>query len=184
MGSWETIEQQLNNNNKNLFSISLSLCFSFLSCPGQLRNTTAGWNRRRRHKDRALQTEEGSVWPGWAIYWTLGHSLKPLAAINLPKSPTFLGIFCKGVKIYHFSSEIIFGQLLWTIGTSFLVTLGGMDIRTLKTEEENQFRRKKVWPSADFDATGEMFCFNFWTSYGLYVRSIFTISWVWVCFRI
>ena len=26
--------------------------------------------------------------------------------------PTFLGIFCKGVKIYHFSSEIIFGQLL------------------------------------------------------------------------
>ena len=27
-------------------------------------------------------------------------------------SHTFLGNFCKGVKIYHFSSEIIFGQLL------------------------------------------------------------------------
>ena len=26
--------------------------------------------------------------------------------------PTFLGNFCKGVKTYHFSSEIIFGQLL------------------------------------------------------------------------
>ena len=42
-----------------------------------------------------------------AIYWTLGNFLKPLAAINLPRSPTFLGNFCKGVEIYHFSSEII-----------------------------------------------------------------------------
>ena len=47
-----------------------------------------------------------------AIYWTLDQFLKPLATINLPKSPTFLGTFCKGVKIYHLSSEIIFGQLL------------------------------------------------------------------------
>ena len=53
-----------------------------------------------------------AVWPDWAIYWTLGNFLKPLATINLPKSPTFSGNFCKGVKIYHFSSEIIFGQLL------------------------------------------------------------------------
>ena len=35
-----------------------------------------------------------------------------LATINLSKSPTFLGNFCKDVKINHFSSEIIFGQLL------------------------------------------------------------------------
>ena len=41
-----------------------------------------------------------------------GQFLKPLAAINLPKSPIFLGNFCKGVRINHFSSEIIFGQLL------------------------------------------------------------------------
>ena len=27
------------------------------------------------------------------IYWTLGNFSKPLAAINLPKSPTFLGNF-------------------------------------------------------------------------------------------
>ena len=26
----------------------------------------------------------------------------------MPKSPTFLGNFCKGYKIYHFSSEIKF----------------------------------------------------------------------------
>ena len=41
-----------------------------------------------------------------------GTFLKPLATINLSKSPTFLGNFCEGVKIYHFSSEINFRQLL------------------------------------------------------------------------
>ena len=41
-----------------------------------------------------------------------GQILIPLSTINLSKSPTFLGNFCKGVKIYHFSSEILFGQLL------------------------------------------------------------------------
>ena len=46
------------------------------------------------------------------IFCTLCNFNKPLATINLPKYPTFLGNFCKGVKIYHFSSEIIFGQLL------------------------------------------------------------------------
>ena len=58
------------------------------------------------------KTGLGPVWPDVAIFCTLGNFLKPLAAINLPKSHTFLGNFCKGVKIYHFSSEIIFGQLL------------------------------------------------------------------------
>ena len=38
--------------------------------------------------------------------------LKPLATVYLPKYPTFLGIFSKGVKINHFSVEITFGQLL------------------------------------------------------------------------
>ena len=39
-----------------------------------------------------------------------GPFLKALATKNLPKSPTFLGNFCKGVKIYHFSSVIILGN--------------------------------------------------------------------------
>ena len=52
-----------------------------------------------------------------------GQLLTPLATINLPKSPTFLGNFCKGVKIYHLSSEINFGQLLLTFGNFYLVTL-------------------------------------------------------------
>ena len=33
------------------------------------------------------------------IYWTLGNFSKPLATINWPKSPTFLGNFCKGVNL-------------------------------------------------------------------------------------
>ena len=64
-----------------------------------------------------------SVWPYWAIYCTLGNHSKPLATINLPKSPTFLDNFCNGVKFYHFSSEIIFGQFLLAFGDFFLVTL-------------------------------------------------------------
>ena len=63
------------------------------------------------------------MWPDRAIYWTLAKFLKPLATINLPKSLTFLDNFGEGVKIYNFSSEIIFGQLLWTFGDFFLVAL-------------------------------------------------------------
>ena len=48
----------------------------------------------------------------FGVFWTLGNFLKPLATITLPRSCTFLGNFCKGAKIYHFSSEIIFGQPL------------------------------------------------------------------------
>ena len=59
------------------------------------------------------------MWPDWAIYWTLYSILKLLATINLPKSATFLGNFCKGVKIFHFSSEINFGQLFKTFGNFF-----------------------------------------------------------------
>ena len=48
--------------------------------------------------------------PDWAIYWNLGKCIKPLATINLRKSPTFLGNFCKGVKIYHFSMKSFLGN--------------------------------------------------------------------------
>ena len=52
---------------------------------------------------------------------------KTLATIYLPKSPTFLGNFCRGGKIFHFSGEIIFGQLLLTFGNYLLVTLRAYD---------------------------------------------------------
>ena len=41
-----------------------------------------------------------AVWPDLAIYWTMGNFLKPLATTHLPKSPTFLGNFWKGVKSF------------------------------------------------------------------------------------
>ena len=44
-----------------------------------------------------------------------GQLFKAFGNNYLPKSLTFLGNFWVGVKIYHFSSEIIFGQInrLW-----------------------------------------------------------------------
>ena len=50
------------------------------------------------------------MWPYWAIFCTLGNYSKLVATIILTKLPIF-GNFCKGVKVIHFSSEIIFGQL-------------------------------------------------------------------------
>jgi len=41
-----------------------------------------------------------------------GQLFKAFGNNYLAQSFTFLGNFCKGVKIYHFSSEIIFSQLL------------------------------------------------------------------------
>ena len=61
--------------------------------------------------------------PDLVIYWTLSNFLKPLAAIILPKSPTFLGNFCEDVKIYHFSIEIICWATFIDIWRFFLVTL-------------------------------------------------------------
>ena len=46
------------------------------------------------------------------FFCTLGNHSKPMATIILPKLPTLLANFRKGAKIIHFSSEIIFGQLL------------------------------------------------------------------------
>ena len=45
-------------------------------------------------------------------FFDFGQLFKALVTIILPKSPTFLDNFCKGVKIFYVSSEIIFGQLL------------------------------------------------------------------------
>ena len=76
-----------------------------------------------RFSNPNTKSESYPVWPDWAIYWALGNFLKPLATINVPKSPPFIGIFYKGVEIIPFSSETIFGQLLWTFGDFYLVAL-------------------------------------------------------------
>ena len=52
-----------------------------------------------------------------------GQLFKALGHNYFLKSPTFLGNFCKGVKIFNCPSEIIFGQLLETFRDFYLVTL-------------------------------------------------------------
>ena len=49
--------------------------------------------------------------------------------------------FCKGVKMFHFSNDIIFGQLLKTFGNFLLVTLmtALADIRSIQI---NYFSRQ------------------------------------------
>ena len=84
----------------------------------------------------------GPVWPDWAIYWTLRNFLKTLILINLPKSSPFLGNFCKGVKIYHFSSEINFGQLLQTFCDFFLVTLIGAQFSSVLLYQKIEYKYK------------------------------------------
>ena len=62
------------------------------------------------------------MWPDWAIFCTLGNFFKPLATISLAKSLTFLGNFCKGVKISFFQWNI-FWATFTDIWRFFLVTL-------------------------------------------------------------
>ena len=59
----------------------------------------------------------------WGDLLDFGQLFKALTMINLPKSPTFLGNFFNGAKIFKFSSQIIFGQILQTFGDFLLVTL-------------------------------------------------------------
>ena len=56
--------------------------------------------------------DQSAVWPDWDIYFTLGNLSKPRATIILPKCKQILGNFCKIVKIFHFTREILFGKLL------------------------------------------------------------------------
>ena len=62
----------------------------------------------------------GSKGPEKAIYGTLCILVKS----DLAHKPIFLGYFCKGIKICHISSEIIYCQLLLTFVDFYLVTLG------------------------------------------------------------
>ena len=71
-------------------------------------------HRRRCWKMKMARWLAGwwPVWPDWAINCTLVNFSKPVATIILPKLLTFFGNFCKGILIFHVSSEIIFGDFL------------------------------------------------------------------------
>ena len=78
-----------------------------MSCPSSIRRRDSN-PRPLDHESPPITTRSGLP-PNMAIYLTLCNLFKPLATF-LPKLPTFLGNFCKGVKIplINFSSEIIF----------------------------------------------------------------------------
>ena len=77
-------------------------------------------NRRRRRSLICLDGEISVTRLGIGLWATFQSLWQQLICPNLPHSQA---IFCKNVKIYHFSSEIIFAQLLQTFGNFFLVTL-------------------------------------------------------------
>ena len=92
------------------------------------------------------------MWRDWVIYWTLGNFSKPVATIILPKSTTFLGNFCKGVKSFNFSSEITFGQLYRHLAIFYrshcLQVENYFETRgKLKVEEANNgpWKQKYIW---------------------------------------
>ena len=87
----------------NLISRKIQNCFLLFANPSRLKQHTNP-HQQQHHQQQCDQIGQFSL--------TLGKFLEPLATIDSPKSPTFLGTFCKDVKIYHFSSEVIFGQLL------------------------------------------------------------------------
>ena len=60
------------------------------------------------------------IWRFIGLWATFQNLWQKLIGPNLSH---FVGNYCVGVKIYHFSSEIIFGQLLLTLGDFSLVTL-------------------------------------------------------------
>ena len=60
-----------------------------------------------------------TVWPDWAIYWTLGNFLKHLATINLPKSPKFLGNLCKDAKSLIFQGKSFLGKFYRNLAIFF-----------------------------------------------------------------
>ena len=48
-----------------------------------------------------------------------GQLFKDVATISLPKSPTFLGNFCNGAKIFNFFSLIIEGNFYRHLATFY-----------------------------------------------------------------
>ena len=101
------------------------LCYSTLKFVYDIGGTSSPSLALRPVYKKAIDKKrtEHPVWPDWAIYCTLGNFSKPVATIILPKSPTFLGNFCKVFEIFQVASEVIFGQLLQTFGIFLMVTL-------------------------------------------------------------
>ena len=75
-----------------------NVCVLKISCSQKYNQLCSVEIWRKKFLSRVLKNTQVNFncreWPDWAIYWTLGKFLKPLATINLPKSHIFLGNFC------------------------------------------------------------------------------------------
>ena len=122
-------------------------------------------------------SQRRTVWPDWAIYCTLGNFSKLVATISLPKLHTLLGNFCKGIKIVHLSSGIMFGQLLYTFGEFLLVTLeeilnfqpsvNGLRIQCDRIVWEKTRFPPQISMAVGFELTitwSSVSCYNYYTS--------------------
>ena len=85
-----------------------------------------------------------SVSPDWAIYCSLGDFSKPVATIILPKLPTLLRNFCKGVKITHFQWNNFWATFIgiWRL---VLVTLDAIYRTTLRLVDPEDIHRSGGW---------------------------------------
>ena len=94
--------------------ISKILYCHFLFLPrSALPSHSGSWNRYLEN-DNDIQCDQiGQFFGLWATFQSLWQ------AFILPKSPTFLGNFCKGVKIFHFSSELILGNFYKHLATFY-----------------------------------------------------------------
>ena len=86
------------------------------------------------------------MWPDWAIYWSLGNFLKPLATIILPNFSTFLGL-----KIYHFSSEIILGNFIdiWRFVSGHTEFLSSINVKGLAAIYDSDVGKDKEGTDKD-----------------------------------
>ena len=68
---------------------------------------------------KVLENDIGTSVTRFGNFLDFGHFLKPLAAINLPKSPTFAGKFCKGVNFYRHLAIFFWSHWLALFKQSF-----------------------------------------------------------------
>ena len=142
---------------------------------------------KRDSCELALCVRLQPVRPDWAIYWTFGNFSKTLAAINLPKSPTFLGNICKNVQIFNFSSEIIFGPTfidiwwLFTGHTGCNRQLCFHSDRKLTTFLLRNIQIQLLWMSikGQYPCTADS-CLSGLDSFGLFTLKLTTDLLVWL----
>ena len=90
--------------------------------------------------------------PDWTIYYT-GQLFKACGNNYFAQIAHIFRQFCKGVKLFHFSSKISFGQLLKTFGNFFLVTMESSYHWEMR--EPNKEARKGLKETGASQVTGD-----------------------------